>query len=146
MGGGEAFYEHGLHAVADGELDVLAGDLGEVVHERQGDLAEAVAAWGEGGDLQQAQADAVAARGVAFQGAPAHQPGGQPQGGAGGHVGAAAQFAQGERAVVGVERGQQRQRPVDDRFAVCRAAAADADRRWLVGLLGRGFSIGWHHR
>ena len=51
-----------LGAVEDGEVDVLVGRLVQVVHERQGDLAQRLAARGQRADLPQPQADPVARR------------------------------------------------------------------------------------
>ena len=76
---GEPLDQQRLAALADGEQDVLAGDLLEVAHERQRDLLEPLAARRERGDLPQPQADGEPAVGAALQRAPGHQPAGQPQ-------------------------------------------------------------------
>ena len=137
---GQALDQGRLAAFADGQLDMLAGDLGQVGHERHGHLAQAVAAGRERGDLEQAQADAVTALLVTLQGAPADQVAGQPEGGADRDAAAAAEFGQGQAAPAGVEGRQQRQRAVDDRLALGRALAPGAVDDWLA--LGRGLAPG----
>ena len=62
-----------LDALADGQLDVLTGDLGQVAHERHRHLAQPVPARRERGDLQQPQPDAVPPLLVTLQCSPADQ-------------------------------------------------------------------------
>src|SRR5690606_17787446 len=101
----DPFDEHDLGAFADGQLDVLAGDLGQVFQVRESGLAQAETARGQRADLPQAQADVVAAGGVAFEGAPGRQLGDQPVDGGDGQPRLAGQLAEGERGLVGGERG-----------------------------------------
>ena len=122
----EPLHQGDLQPLPHGELDVLLGHRGEVAHERQRDLPQTVAARRERGDLEQPQPDRVLAVLVALQRAPGHQPASQPQCRAHRDAAAPAQLAQGQPAMAGVKGGQQRKRPVDDRFAFRRALAADA--------------------
>ena len=119
--------------LAHRELHVLLGHRGEVAHERQRDLAQAVAARRERGDLEQPQPDRVPPVLVALKRAPGEQPAGQPQRRADRDAAAPAQLAQRQHAVAGVERREQRERPVDDRLALRRALAPDP----LAARLGR---------
>ena len=91
----------------------------------------AVTARRQRGDLEQPQADRVAAVLVALERAPGEQPPGQPQRRADRDAAAPAELAQRQPAVAGVEGREQRERPVDDRLALRRALAPDP-----LGLLG----------
>jgi acetyl esterase/lipase len=124
--GGEPLDQRGLGALADGQLDVLAGDHGQVAHERHRDLAQPVPARRERGDLQQPQPDAVAPLLVTLQCPPADQVPGEAERGAHRDAAATAQLGQAELALAGVERRQQRERAVDHRLALRRPLAPDA--------------------
>src|SRR5690606_5850747 len=78
-----------LHAVADAQLDVAAGDLVQVLDVRERGFAEPEPAGGEGGQLQQAQAHRVAAGAVAFERAPVDELAGEAVGGGQGEPGPA---------------------------------------------------------
>ena len=115
--------QRGLAAVADAQLDVLPRDLGQIPHERQRHLAQAVPARCQRRHLQQPQPDAVASSLVPLQRSPADQTCGQAQGRAHRHAAAAAELGQGQPAPPGVECGQQRQRAVHHRLTFRRPLA-----------------------
>jgi hypothetical protein len=126
---GEPLHQRDLESLAHRELHVLLGYRGEVAHERQGDLPQAVAARRERGDLEQPQADRVAPFLVALERAPGKQPPGQPQRRAHRDPAAPAQPAQRQPAMTRVKGREQRERPVDDRLALRRALASSARPR-----------------
>jgi hypothetical protein len=158
---GEPFHQGDLKPLADGELHVLLRHRGEVAHERQGDLPQAVPARRERGDLEQPQSDRVAPFLVALERAPGEQPPGQPQRRAHRDSAPPAQLAQRQPAMTRVKGREQCERPVDDRLALRRALAANPrDRisrsRHLVPPLRtrrsspsrrspQSRSIEWHH-
>lgn len=88
------------------------GGLVQVLQKGHRGLSEADPARGERGQLVQAQADVVAARVVAFQGAPAGEGGHQPVGGGEGEPGAVADPGEGEAGVPVVEGAEDGEQPL----------------------------------
>jgi acetyl esterase/lipase len=122
----EPFDQRRLGTLADGQLDVLAGDLGQVAHERHRHLAQPVPARRQRRHFQQPQPDAVAPILAALQGPPADQVRGEAERGADRDAATAAELGQAEPALAGVERRQQRERAVDHRLTPRRALAPGA--------------------
>ncbi len=70
MPAGDAFDVDTFDAVPDRELDVLVARLVQVLHDRQCDVPKSGPAWTQRSNLDEPQADAVAAVGPALQTAP----------------------------------------------------------------------------
>lgn len=70
---GDAFHEDDLGSFTDGELNVLAGDLREVLQEGEGPLAKALASWGERAELPEPKTHVVVTVGLSLEGSPVGQ-------------------------------------------------------------------------
>jgi hypothetical protein len=122
--GRQPFDQDCLLAVADGEQNVLAGRVMQVLEVRKRRRPQPVPTRRQRGDLKQPQPDHVLAVSRLLKRAPLHQLAGQAQRGRLRQAGPGAQRRQRERAVRRPECRHDPERPVQDRLAASGLAPA----------------------
>ena len=102
----DSFDEDGFLAFPDGKVNMLSGDLVEILHEGKRDIAKSSPLWHEDGDFPELYPNVVTIVIVPFQEATGHQLSCQPVSGGEWQFSSPREFAEGKRGIIVGERRQ----------------------------------------